>query len=129
MEQTILVVEDDDMIRNLIKIYLEKNGYEVIEAGDGEHAKQQFLLHHPCLIILDLMLPKLSGEEFCSWIRNDLNNSDVSIIMLSAKAQIEDKVNGLRIGADNYVTKPFDPDELVAHVEALYVEQDNFVKK
>lgn len=119
MKQSILVVEDDEMIRNLIRIYLDKNGYEVIEAGDGETAKQLFLQHHPCLIILDLMLPKISGEQFCHWIREDMNNSEVSIIMLSAKSQVGDKINGLKIGADNYVTKPFNPDELVAHVEAM----------
>src|SRR5699024_9315190 len=92
---------------------------EVIEAEDGEIAKKLFLEHHPCLIILDLMLPKLSGEEFCKWVREGLNNNDVSIIMLSAKSQVGDKINGLRLGADNYVTKPFNPDELVAHVEAM----------
>ena len=119
MKEPILVVEDDEMIRNLITIYLDKNGYEVIEAVDGESAKELFLTHHPCLIILDLMLPKISGEVFCKWVRTDMNNKDVSIIMLSAKSQIGDKINGLKIGADNYITKPFNPDELVAHVEAL----------
>lgn len=119
LKETILVVEDDVMIRNLIKIYLNKNGYDVIEAEDGERAKELFLKHHPCLIILDLMLPKISGETFCKWIRTDMNNKEVSIIMLSAKSQIGDKINGLKIGADNYITKPFNPDELVAHVEAV----------
>ena len=119
MKEPILVVEDDDMIRNLITIYLNKNGYDVIEAENGERAKELFLKHHPCLIILDLMLPKISGEVFCKWVRKDMNNKDVSIIMLSAKSQVGDKINGLQIGADNYITKPFNPDELVAHVEAM----------
>lgn len=119
MKEPILVVEDDAMIRNLITIYLNKNGYDVIEAEDGERAKELFLKHHPCLIILDLMLPKISGEVFCKWVRKDMNNKDVSIIMLSAKSQVGDKINGLQIGADNYITKPFNPDELVAHVEAM----------
>lgn len=119
LKETILVVEDDVMIRNLITIYLNKNGYDVIEAEDGERAKELFLKHHPCLIILDLMLPKISGEVFCKWVRKDMNNKDVSIIILSAKSQVGDKINGLQIGADNYITKPFNPDELVAHVEAM----------
>ncbi|HLR70147.1 MAG TPA: response regulator transcription factor [Pseudogracilibacillus sp.] len=129
MEKTVLVVEDDDMIRNLIRIYLEKSKYDVIEAEDGEVAKQRFLKHHPCLIILDLMLPKVSGEQFCEWIRKDLNNKEVSIIMLSAKSQIGDKVNGLRMGADNYVTKPFNPDELMAYVEAMLRRTGQFCQK
>src|SRR5699024_11154176 len=119
MKETILVVEDDEMICNLLLIYLEKNDYDVIEAADGEKAQELFLKHHPCLIILDLMLPKLSGEQFCKWVREDLNNKEVSIMMLSAKSQIGDKISGLRMGADNYMTKPFNPDELVAHVEAM----------
>lgn len=118
MNNTILVVEDDKMIRDLIRIYLEKNNYDVVEAVDGEEAKTVFHEHHPCLIILDLMLPKVSGEEFCEWVRQQ-NRSEVSIIMLSAKAQTDDKIAGLEMGADNYITKPFDPNELIAHVEAV----------
>src|SRR5690625_3124518 len=118
MKQTILIVEDDLMIRDLVSIYLKKAGYEVFEAADGEEAKDVFLEQHPCLIILDLMLPKLSGEEFCHWVREQERN-EVSIIMLTAKAQVKDKINGLKMGADDYITKPFDPDVLVAHVEAV----------
>lgn len=118
MSQTILVVEDDHMIRNLIKVYLEKNQYDVIEAADGEEAKKVFLDHHPCLVILDLMLPKVSGEEFCQWVKEQ-KHSETSMIMLSAKSRIRDKIAGLNMGADSYVTKPFDPEELIAHVEAV----------
>ncbi|MDP4550105.1 response regulator transcription factor [Alkalihalobacillus macyae] len=128
MKQTILVVEDDQMIRNLITIYLKGVGYEVVEAADGESAKAVFLEHHPCLVILDLMLPKLSGEEFCKWIR-DQERNEVSIIMLSAKARTEDKITGLKIGADDYVTKPFDPEELLAHVEAVLRRTGQFCQK
>lgn len=94
MKQTIMVVEDDKMIRNLIHIYLKKNGYDVVEASDGEEAKALFLEHLPCLIILDLMLPKVSGEAFHNWVREQAY-SDVSIIMLSAKARTDDKIFGL----------------------------------
>lgn len=128
MKQTILVVEDDKMIRELIKIYLTKSGYEVVEAADGEAAKEVFLTEHPCLIILDLMLPKLSGEEFCTWVRAQERN-EVSIIMLSAKSRTEDKVNGLKMGADDYLVKPFDPEELLAHIEAVLRRTGQFCQK
>lgn len=128
MKQTILVVEDDKMIRELVNIYLTKAGYDVIEAVDGEIAKDAFLTHHPCLIVLDLMLPKLSGEDFCKWVQKQERN-EVSIVMLSAKARTDDKINGLKIGADDYVTKPFDPDELVAHVEAVLRRTGQFCQK
>lgn len=118
MKQTIMVVEDDQMIRDLVRIYLEKNNFGVIEACDGEAAKEIFLQHRPCLIILDLMLPIVSGEEFCTWVR-ELEGNEVAIIMLSAKTQTNDKIAGLKLGADDYMTKPFDPNELIAHVEAV----------
>lgn len=116
------------MIRNLIKIYLQKEGYEVVEAADGENAKDVFLNEHPCLIILDLMLPKISGEELCEWIKEQERN-EVSIIMLSAKVQTADKIHGLRLGADDYMTKPFDPEELLAHVEAVLRRTGQFCQK
>lgn len=128
MEHTILVVEDDRMIRELVKVYLEKAGYEVVEAADGEVAKEVFLNSHPCLIVLDLMLPKLSGEEFCKWVR-DQERNEVSIIMLSAKSRTEDKINGLRIGADDYIVKPFEPEELLAHIEAVLRRTGQFCQK
>lgn len=128
MKQTILVVDDEQMIRELIRIYLEKAGFDVVEAADGEKAKEVFLSSHPCLIILDLMLPKLSGEEFCKWVREEGHN-EVSIIMLSAKNRTDDKINGLKIGADGYLSKPFEPEELVAHVEAVLRRTGNFCQK
>lgn len=128
MKQTIMVVEDDKMIRNLICIYLKKNGYEVVEAGDGEEAKMIFLAHRPCLIILDLMLPKVSGEEFYTWIREQKHN-EVSVIMLSAKVQIDDRISGLKLGADAYMTKPFDPNELIAQVEAVLRRTGRFCQR
>lgn len=128
MKQTIMVVEDDKMIRELITIYVEKAGYDVIEAADGEEAKQAFLTYHPCLILLDLMLPKMSGEAFCTWVREQERN-EVSIIMVSAKARTNDKINGLKMGADDYLTKPFEPEELVAHVEAVLRRTGQFCQK
>lgn len=128
LQETIMIVEDDEMIRNLIKIYLKKNGYVVVEANDGEEAKLVYLEHLPCLIILDLMLPKVSGEEFYAWLR-ERDQNEVSIIMLSAKARIDDKITGLNLGADAYVTKPFDPNELIAQVEAVLRRTDHFCQK
>lgn len=128
MKQKILIVEDDQMIRNLINIYLQNEGYEVVVAADGEMAKDVFQNEHPCLIILDLMLPKISGEELCEWIK-DQGRNEVSIIMLSAKVQTADKIHGLRLGADDYLTKPFDPEELLAHVEAVLRRTGQFCQK
>lgn len=123
-----MVVEDDKMIRDLVRIYLEKNDYDVVEAGDGEEAKDVFLTTHPCLIILDLMLPKSSGEEFCTWVREHEQN-EVSVIMLSAKIRVDEKIAGLKLGADDYITKPFDPNELMAHVEAVLRRTSQYCQK
>lgn len=118
MKPEVLIIEDDRKISDLIKLYLENNGYGVTQAYDGEEAQQLYLSVRPCLIILDLMLPKISGEEFCRWVKEGLSE-DPGVIMLSAKAKTEDKISGLRLGADDYMTKPFSPEELLAHVEAV----------
>ena len=112
----ILVVEDEQNISEVIKAYLSKEGFNVITANDGKEALKFFENEDIHLIILDLMLPKLSGEEVCATIRT---TSDIPIIMLTAKVQEDDKVEGLSIGADDYVTKPFSPRELVSRVKAL----------
>lgn len=128
MNQTILVVEDDQLTRQLISDHLTEAGFQVVEAADGEEAKDVFLEEHPCLIILDLVLPKLSGEELFQWIRKQERN-EVSIIILSAKASTQDRINGLRMGADDYMAKPFDPEELVAHVEAVLRRTGQYCQK
>ncbi|WP_078594744.1 response regulator transcription factor [Evansella clarkii] len=128
VKQLVLVVEDDEMIRELLATYLEKQGYEVLTAEDGEEAIEKFQLNSPCLVILDLMLPKVSGEEVCRWIREQERN-EVSIIMLTAKVSSEEKINGLKIGADDYVIKPFSPDELMARVEAVLRRGGQFCQK
>ncbi|MFF2089868.1 response regulator transcription factor [Paenibacillus sp. NPDC058174] len=114
----ILVVEDDVKIRKLIVLYLEKEGYETYEAADGEEALDAFKKYDPCLVILDLMLPKISGEEVCKSIRAELKE-DIPIIMLTAKVEEQNRIEGLKSGADDYVTKPFSPGELVARVESI----------
>ncbi len=116
--KNILIVEDDPNIRRLIKICLENEGYEILEAGNGEEGMDIFSKFDPCFVILDLMLPKVSGEELCKWMRGDLK-SNVPIIMLTAKVGEQDKIRGLQTGADDYITKPFSLNELAARVEAV----------
>lgn len=116
--KSILIVEDDAMIRHLIKIYLQKAGYEVWEAKDGLEGQTMFEKMDPCFVIMDLMLPEQSGEDLCTWVRHDMK-SDVPIIMVTAKVGEQDRIKGLQMGADDYVTKPFSPQELVARVESV----------
>lgn len=115
-QRRILVVEDEKAIRNAVTAYLEKEGYWVTAVGDGLTAMDQFEKHRFDLVVLDLMLPKLTGEQVCVEIRD---TSDVPIIMLTAKGEEADRITGLEIGADDYLVKPFSPRELVARVRAL----------
>ena len=116
----ILVVEDEDVIRDFEVINLKRAGYEVVDVPTGEEAIQVFERNptHFDVAVLDVMMPGMDGFEVCRRIRE--KNSSIGIIMLSAKSQEMDKVNGLMIGADDYVTKPFSPSELVARVDALH---------
>ncbi len=116
MAASILVVDDDMNICELLRLYLEKEGYRVLSAGDGEAALAVFQKEHPDLLVLDLMLPKLDGMEVCRAVRKI---SSVPIIMLSAKGETLDKVLGLEMGADDYIAKPFEAKELVARVRAV----------
>jgi DNA-binding response OmpR family regulator len=111
----ILVVEDEEKIADIVRAYLEKEGFAVSVAGTGQKAISM-LKEGFSLVILDLMLPDISGEDICRTIRND---SDLPIIILTAKSEEEDRVRGLGIGADDYVVKPFSPREVVARVKAL----------
>jgi DNA-binding response OmpR family regulator len=112
----ILLVEDEKSIRSAVAAYLEREGYWVTPVEDGQAALDEFDRHKFDVIVLDLMLPKVSGEEVCRRIRNA---SDVPIIMLTAKGEEEDRIAGLELGADDYLVKPFSPRELVARVRAL----------
>lgn len=113
----ILVVDDDQHLSKLITIYLKNAGFEVFEAQDGIRALEIFRQERPDLIILDIMIPFMNGWEVCEQLRRE---SDVSIIMLTAKDTKDDKIKGLDLGGDIYLTKPFDPDELVAQVKAVF---------
>lgn len=118
---TILVVDDERKIRDLVRSYLELEGYSVLVADSGERALESVSRSDPDLIVLDLGLPDLSGEEVARTLRT---GSNVPIIMLTAKAAEDDRVAGLRLGADDYVAKPFSPRELVARVEAVLRRAD-----
>ncbi|MDW7684320.1 MAG: response regulator transcription factor [Bacillota bacterium] len=112
----VLVVDDEKTIVKGLKFSLEKEGYEVLTAYDGEEALRLFQKENPDLIVLDLMLPLLDGFEVCRRIRKD---NDVPILMLTARGDDIDKILGLELGADDYVTKPFNPRELTARIKAI----------
>lgn len=113
---TILVVDDESKIRELVRSYLEREGYLVVETGRGEDAVRIVQRVHPDLVVLDLGLPDLPGDEVIQFLRRA---SDVPVVMLTARASEGDRIAGLKLGADDYVTKPFSPRELVARVEAV----------
>lgn len=115
-KKRILIVDDDENIAELISLYLVKECFDTEIALDGEEALEKFATYQPHLVMLDIMLPGIDGYDVCREIRK---NSNVPIIMLSAKGEIFDKVLGLRIGADDYMVKPFDSNELVARVQAI----------
>jgi DNA-binding response OmpR family regulator len=112
---TVLIVEDEKPLRDLVRAYLEKEHYTVLEAADGKAALEMHAQHTIDVIVLDLMIPHIDGIEVCRRVRT---TSDVYIIMLTAKADEVDRVVGLEVGADDYLTKPFSPRELVARVRA-----------
>lgn len=113
---SILVVDDEKAVCDLLKMYLEKEGFEVMVAHDGEEALKKVEHNHPSLILLDLMLPKKDGWTVCREIRKI---SDVPIIMLTARGEEFDRILGLELGADDYIAKPFSPREVVARVKAV----------
>jgi len=115
-KQKILVVDDEPKIVTLVRAYLEREGYVVLAAGDGRTALDAVRREHPDLVVLDLMLPEVNGLEVCRRIRSE---SSLPIIMLTARDEEADKLVGLELGADDYVTKPFSPRELVARVRAV----------
>ncbi len=114
---TLLLVDDEKNIIELEKLYLEKEGYKIEVAYDGKTALEKFHARQPAAIILDLMLPVIDGLEVCRRVRQE---SDVPILMLTARDQDVDKIVGLELGADDYLTKPFNPRELVARVKAIF---------
>ncbi len=115
-DKAILVVDDEPNIVELVKLYLARAGYTVVPAHDGREALERFAQDRPALVVLDLMLPEVDGWEVCRRIRRE---SDVPIIMLTARSEDIDKIVGLELGADDYLAKPFNPRELLARVRAV----------
>jgi len=116
MTDTILVVDDEQRIIDLARMYIEQEGFRVASATEGHDALHKILNDEPALVVLDLMLPGLDGLEICRRVRAE---SDVPIIMLTARNEDIDKIVGLELGADDYLTKPFNPRELVARIKAI----------
>ena len=126
MATSVLIVEDDRNIQELLQMYLEKEGYAVTVAGDGGQGLQKFRAIKPDIVLLDVMMPVMDGWAVCRAIRSE---SQTPIIMLTAKGETEDKINGLKTGADDYVTKPFEMRELLARIEAVLRRADRSVEQ
>ena len=121
MAVSVLVVEDDKNIADLLQLYLEKEGYAVTVALDGEQGLEKFWAIQPDLVLLDVMMPGMDGWQVCRAIRA---KSQTPVIMLTAKSELEDKITGLRAGADDYITKPFETREVLARIEAVLRRSD-----
>ena len=121
MATSVLIVEDDKNIQELLQLYLEKEGYAVTLADDGSQGLNKFRSIKPDLVLLDVMMPVMDGWTVCKNIRAE---SNTPIIMLTAKGELDDKVTGLKAGADDYVTKPFEMKELLARIEAVLRRSD-----
>ena len=113
---TVLIVDDEPIVRDVVVRYLEREGYSTLEAADGETARELLEREQLALVVLDLMLPGTDGLSLCRWIRR---HSDVPVIMLTARGEEADRIVGLELGADDYVTKPFSPRELAARVRSV----------
>jgi DNA-binding response OmpR family regulator len=114
--RTILVVDDEPIVREVVVRYLERDGYRTLEAGDGDRARELVERESPDLVVLDVMLPGQDGLDLCRWIRSQ---SSLPVIMLTARGEEADRIVGLELGADDYVTKPFSPRELAARVRTV----------
>ncbi|MBR4864715.1 MAG: response regulator transcription factor [Oscillospiraceae bacterium] len=121
MAVSVLIVEDDKNIAELLQLYLEKEGYAVTVAYDGGKGLEKFRAIHPDLVLLDLMMPVMDGWEVCKAIRAE---DDTPVIMLTAKSELDDKVAGFKTGADDYITKPFEMKEVLARIEAVLRRAD-----
>lgn len=114
--KTVLVVDDEPIVRDVVVRYLERAGYRTLEAEDGDTARDAIERSDPDLVVLDVMLPGTDGLELCRWIRS---TSQLPVIMLTARGEEADRIVGLELGADDYVTKPFSPRELAARVRSV----------
>ena len=118
-KEKILIVDDEEDLVKLVKYHLERDGYKALSAGNGEDALFLVRRERPELVVLDIMLPKIDGLEVCKKIKADPSLENTAIVMVTAKGEESDIMAGLKLGADDYVTKPFSPKELVARVQAV----------
>ncbi len=124
-KEKILIVEDETALSEMIKIRLEKNGYEVISPFDGAQALEMARQQNPSLIILDLMLPKIDGYKVCRMLKFDEKYKKIPIILFTARVQESDKKLGEQVGADAYITKPFDPETLLSKIKELLIQKNH----
>jgi len=122
MPKKILVVDDEAQLVDMVKVRLEANNYLVLTAFDGQEGLEKAYKDNPDLIILDLMLPQMDGYKVCALLKADTRYNKIPIIMFTARAQDSDKKMGEKVGADAYITKPFEPEELIAKIKALLKE-------
>jgi two-component system, OmpR family, response regulator ResD len=115
-DRTILIVDDEPIVRDVVARYLERDGYSILESADGDEARARIETKPPSLVVLDVMLPGTDGLTLCRWIRE---RGDIPVIMLTARGEEADRVVALDLGADDYVTKPFSPRELAARVRSV----------
>jgi DNA-binding response OmpR family regulator len=124
--RTVLVVDDEPIVRDVVVRYLEQEGYRTLQAADGDAARELLEREEPSLVVLDLMLPGTDGLSLCRWIRG---RSQLPVIMVTALGEETDRLAGLEVGADDYLTKPFSPKELVARVRAVLRRSENGMPK
>jgi two-component system, OmpR family, phosphate regulon response regulator PhoB len=120
METSVLIVEDEAAIVTMLRYNLEREGFRVYSTGDGEEAVTMVKEYHPDIVVLDWMLPSMTGIEVCKQIRWNQETKNTPIIMLSARGEESDRIRGLDVGADDYMVKPFSPSELVARIKAVF---------
>jgi DNA-binding response OmpR family regulator len=123
---TVLVVDDEPIVRDVVVRYLEQEGYRTLQAADGDTARELLEREEPSIVVLDLMLPGTDGLALCRWIRG---RSQLPVIMVTALGEEADRLTGLELGADDYLTKPFSPKELVARVKAVLRRSENGTPK
>jgi DNA-binding response OmpR family regulator len=121
--RTLLIADDESGIRSLVKMTLQRKQYEILEASDGEEALALARKYHPELVLLDVMMPGLTGFQVCRALKDDPATASATVVMLTAKAQDSDRAEGLAAGADDYFTKPFSPIALLRKIDDVYGEE------
>jgi two-component system alkaline phosphatase synthesis response regulator PhoP len=125
----VLIVDDEPHVLNLVSLTLDDKKYEILKAEDGIQALTQVAQHKPDIIILDLMMPNMNGYEVCQKLKENVLTQHIPIIILSAKSEVKDRIKGMKIGADDYLTKPFDPLELEARIAAMLKREERYKHK